>query len=162
VTPAYALDDAALLAACDELRSAASGPGGQHANRNATGVLLRHPSGSEARSTVHRDRNRNRKEALARLRLRLACDLRAGADRDWLMPHRRGRGLKVSVQGPGFPKVVGVLLDALESAEGRLGAVAADLDLSSTQVVKALAADKEVLAAANACRARHGQGPLRT
>jgi ribosome-associated protein len=66
---ALALDDEALLKACDVEYFIASGPGGQHRNKTASGVRLTHPptelsiSATERRSQVL-----NKSVALERLR----------------------------------------------------------------------------------------------
>ena len=69
---ALALPDAALLAECDEAFFTASGPGGQHRNKTASGVRLVHPAtGAHVTATERRSQARNRAAALARLRRRL-------------------------------------------------------------------------------------------
>ncbi|PTL83608.1 peptide chain release factor-like protein [Vitiosangium sp. GDMCC 1.1324] len=66
---ALALDDDALLRACEVEFFIASGPGGQHRNTTASGVRLTHPptalsvTGTERRSQVQ-----NKGAALERLR----------------------------------------------------------------------------------------------
>jgi ribosome-associated protein len=66
---ALALDDEALLRACEVEFFIASGPGGQHRNTTASGVRLTHPptelsvTGTERRSQVQ-----NKGVALERLR----------------------------------------------------------------------------------------------
>jgi ribosome-associated protein len=70
---ALALADAALLAECREEFLVASGPGGQHRNKAATGVRLAHPpSGVVVTATERRSQAQNRGAALRRLRARLA------------------------------------------------------------------------------------------
>ena len=54
-----------------------------------------------------------------------------------------------------------MLLDALEAHAGALGDAARACGISTSQLVKALCADKEVRAAADALRARFDLGPLR-
>jgi protein subunit release factor B len=71
---ALALTDAALLAECREEFFVASGPGGQHRNKAATGVRLAHgPSGAVVTATERRSQAQNRGAALRRLRARLAA-----------------------------------------------------------------------------------------
>lgn len=66
---ALALDDAALFKACEIDFFVASGPGGQHRNKTATGVRLTHPpTGLSVTATERRSQTQNRAEALARLR----------------------------------------------------------------------------------------------
>lgn len=160
--PAYAWDDAALLAVCQVHRGMSSGPGGQHANRTQSAVRLVHSAtGVHAQCQDHRQQPRNQQEALRRLRLRLALVQRGASQVQWLAPYRQGRGVKVSPSNARFHLVVAVLLDALEQAQGHLASAAAELQCSSSQLAKALASDKEVLQAAQDLLARHGAPPLR-
>jgi ribosome-associated protein len=67
-----ALDDAALLAACDQERFVGGGPGGQHRNKTASAVRLTHrATGITAAATERRSQARNLGAALERLRRRL-------------------------------------------------------------------------------------------
>jgi ribosome-associated protein len=71
---ALALPEAALLAECREEFLVASGPGGQHRNKAATGVRLAHgPTGVAVTATERRSQAQNRGAALRRLRERLAA-----------------------------------------------------------------------------------------
>ena len=160
--PNYALDDADLLARCDEQAGRASGPGGQHANRTASAVRLVHRvSGIDALCSDMRERPANRRRALRHLRLRLACAQRGQADPAWVASRRQGQRLPVTVAASGYHLVVAALLDALDAHHGRLAPAAAALGISSSQLVRVLHADKQVRQAANALRADHGQGVLR-
>jgi uncharacterized protein YkwD len=62
---------------------------------------------------------------------------------------------------PNYPKVVAVVMQALIQASGSPAEAAKALGLSTSQVVKLLADDKEVLAAANTLRSQHGLEALR-
>lgn len=158
---AYAAADATLLATCRVEVFRASGPGGQHTNRTESAVRLTHgATGTVAQAQDHRERARNQSDALRRLRLRLALVLRGGSERTWLDRHRQGRQLRLGAHAQDYHLVVAVVLDALERHAGSLGAAAQDLAVSSSQIAKLLTADKEVQAAANALRARHGQGAI--
>ncbi len=71
---ALALPEAALLDECREEFLVASGPGGQHRNKAATGVRLAHgPTGVVVTATERRSQAQNRGAALRRLRERLAA-----------------------------------------------------------------------------------------
>ncbi len=71
---ALALPEASLLAECREEFLVASGPGGQHRNKAATGVRLLHrPTGVAVTATERRSQAQNRGAALRRLRQRLAA-----------------------------------------------------------------------------------------
>jgi len=66
---ALALTDDALLALCEEEFFVASGPGGQHRNKTASGVRLTHPpTGLTVTATERRSQAQNRSMALERLR----------------------------------------------------------------------------------------------
>jgi hypothetical protein len=158
--PPYALDDAALLAQCQQQTLRGGGPGGQHANRTESGVRLVHALGVTAESRTHREQPRNRAEALRTLRVRLACTLRGQSDPAWLEPHRRGGRLLAGPNAQDWPCLAAVLLDALAEQAGELGPAAAGLELTTSQLVKALTSDGDVHQAVNALRAAHGKGPV--
>lgn len=66
---ALALDDEALLKACEVEYFIASGPGGQHRNTTASGVRLTHPSTElSVTATERRSQVQNKGVALERLR----------------------------------------------------------------------------------------------
>jgi ribosome-associated protein len=66
---ALSLDDAALASECTEEFFVASGPGGQHRNKTASGVRLSHgPTELSVTATERRSQAQNRDAALARLR----------------------------------------------------------------------------------------------
>ncbi|HMK74146.1 MAG TPA: peptide chain release factor-like protein [Myxococcaceae bacterium] len=66
---ALRLDDARLLADCEESFFVGSGPGGQHRNKAATAVRLVHrPTGVAVTATERRSQFLNRTIALRRLR----------------------------------------------------------------------------------------------
>ena len=158
----YALPDAALLALCRVDTFRAGGPGGQHTNRTESAVRITHlASGVTTQSQDHRDRARNQADALARLRLRLALNLRGAGQGAWVEKYRRGRQLALGANAQEYHLVVAAVLDALDRHAGVLAPAAQELALSSSQLTKLLTADKEVHAAANALRARHGQGTIR-
>ena len=71
-TPAWLLDDDALLAQCEVQAHRASGPGGQHRNKAETAVRLVHqPTGVTVEGKDERSRRQNLRIALERLRERL-------------------------------------------------------------------------------------------
>lgn len=66
---ALALDDEALLKACDVEYFIASGPGGQHRNKTESGVRLTHPPTElSVSATERRSQIQNKGVALERLR----------------------------------------------------------------------------------------------
>lgn len=89
----------------------ASGPGGQHRNRNATGVRLVHrPSGIVVTATERRSQAANLEAAFARLARRLEAAMAVDAPRLPTRPSRaarterretkRRRGALKSLRGP--------------------------------------------------------------
>jgi ribosome-associated protein len=66
---ALALDDEALLAACEVSTFVGGGPGGQHRNKTASAVRLVHPpTGVTVTATERRSQAQNRGTAIERLR----------------------------------------------------------------------------------------------
>ncbi|HAT09109.1 MAG TPA: hypothetical protein DCS97_00580 [Planctomycetes bacterium] len=156
------LDDRALLRGCELSRIARGGPGGQHANKTASGVRLTHRrTGLSAWSGEHREGAANQRVALARLRLEIACAVRGCADPAWLPPHVRGGRLACGPAAASWPLVIAVLLDLFAAARGSLVDAAAAARLSPTQLAKALTAGPPVRRTADAIRVRHGLSPLR-
>lgn len=141
------------------MRSA--GPGGQHVNRTASAVRLTHlPTGVVVQCQDHRERLRNRVDAIRHLRLALALAIRGVGDPQWLAPYRSGRHLRAGANAQDYHLLVGCTLDALARCAGRLAEAAADVQLSTSQLVKLWCADKAVRTAANAIRQAHGHGPV--
>ena len=151
--PSYAVSDAALIAACEISNSSTHSPGGQHRNKTESSVRLRHrPSGLVAQCEEHRARADNRVEALLRLRIRLAIHERGVSDVSWLQQYRRGNGLAVTPTDISFVLAVACCLDALAGAKAVISEAAQSLALSTSQFIKVITADKEVLHAANEMR----------
>ncbi|TVR42877.1 MAG: hypothetical protein EA402_10515 [Planctomycetota bacterium] len=144
--PDYALDDRKLLERCELQRSTGGGPGGQHANRTRSRVVLRHRgTGLQAEAGESRDGLRNQRQALQRLRLRLALSQRGFSDRAWLTPFRPAAGrLRINPGHAQFPLLVACCIDALEASAWHLPTAAASLDCSGSQMLKLLASDKAV------------------
>ena len=89
---ALQLADDALAAECEEAFFVGGGPGGQHRNKTATGVRLRHPpTGVVVVATERRSQLRNREVALARLRARLEAMSAEPAVRRPTRPSRAAR-----------------------------------------------------------------------
>jgi hypothetical protein len=158
----YALSDADLLARVRLEGLSASGPGGQHANKTASGVRLIHPSGITAECRNHRERDRNRRDALHVLRIRLAATQRGGSDQTWIVEQARGGKLALKSEAPSYPRIAALLLDRLEVQAGSLAQAAGSLGLSTTQFTKALLQDPDIRRSADAIRTKHGLSPLRT
>ena len=89
---ALALDDEALLRACDDSTFVGGGPGGQHRNKTASAVRLVHlPTGVTVTATERRSQAQNRGTALERLRAALSRLTRVQRPR---RPTRPSRGAK--------------------------------------------------------------------
>jgi hypothetical protein len=157
----YALSDSELLAQCRIDTFRAGGAGGQHVNKTDSAVRLTHlASGTTAQSQNERDRLRNQTDALRHLRLRMALTMRGLAEVGWLDRYRQGRQLRLGPRAQDYHLVVATVLDVLERHVGGLSTTAQELNISASQIAKLLTADKEVHAATNALRARHGLGGI--
>jgi len=89
---ALALDDEALLAACEVSTFVGGGPGGQHRNKTASAVRLVHPpTGVTVTATERRSQAQNRGTAIERLRTVLVGLTRVRKPR---RPTRPSRGAK--------------------------------------------------------------------
>ena len=89
---ALALDDEALLGACEVSTFVGGGPGGQHRNKTASAVRLVHPpTGVTVTATERRSQAQNRGTALERLRAALFALTRVQKPR---RPTRPSRGAK--------------------------------------------------------------------
>jgi hypothetical protein len=161
------LTDDALLADCrwDTFRS--GGPGGQKRQKTSNGVRLTHlPTGVHAISTEWRTLTENRLHALRHLRLKLATDLREPIDLqrfeppDWFCSIRRQNQIEASHRHPLYAAAAGLILDLLHALAGNPAAVAANLGVSTTAVVKFLENEPHLWTAANKIRSDLGMKPL--
>ena len=89
---ALALDDEALLRACEVSTFIGGGPGGQHRNKTASAVRLVHlPTGVTVTATERRSQLRNRGAALERLRAVLTGLARVRRPRRPTLPSRTSK-----------------------------------------------------------------------
>ena len=89
---ALALDDEALLRACEVSTFIGGGPGGQHRNKTASAVRLVHlPTGVTVTATERRSQLRNRSAALERLRAVLTGLARVRRPRRPTVPSRTSK-----------------------------------------------------------------------
>lgn len=153
-------NDGELARECREERLRAGGPGGQHRQKKATTLRLRHlPTGIVVHAGEGRSLEENRRRALRRLRERLACTVREPFDPErfvWpadLAPYRQGQGLRIDRRNPDWPRVVALLLDAVAASGGSFARAAAALELSTSQLVRLLARDEAVWRAAREVQA---------
>src|SRR6476661_573682 len=161
------LSDDALLAQCrwDQFRG--SGPGGQKRNKTSNAVRLTHtPTGVSATATESRSLSENKLYALRRLKLKLASDLREPIDLatfeppEWFLTIRHDNRIAASHRHPLFAAAGGLILDLLQALGGNPAAVAINLGVSTTAVIKLLETEPHLWAAANHIRAAAGLQPL--
>jgi hypothetical protein len=161
------LSDDALLAQCRWDQYRGSGPGGQKRNKTSNAVRLRHePTGVTATATESRSLSENKLYALRRLKLKLAAELREPIDLptfappDWFLSIRHNNRIDASHRHPLYAAVGGLVLDLLAALGGNPAAVAVNLGVSTTTVIKVLEAEPQLWAAANHIRAAAGLQPL--
>jgi hypothetical protein len=149
------LTDDALLAQCREDHYRGSGPGGQKRNKTSNSVRILHiPTGIVATAGESRSLKENRLYAIRRLRLKLATDVREPVDLaafeppEWFVSIRRGKNIEASHRHP------------LAALNGNPAAVAVNLGVSTTAVVKLLDHEPQLWAAANRIRAELGLAAL--
>jgi hypothetical protein len=161
------ISDDALLAQCrwDQFRG--SGPGGQKRNKTSNAVRLTHgPTGISATATESRSLSENKLYALRRLKLKLAADLREPVDLlmfappEWFVSIRHENRIAASHRHPLFAAAGGLILDLMAALGGNPAAVAINLGVSTTAVIKLLETEPHLWAAANHIRAEAGLQPL--
>jgi hypothetical protein len=161
------LNDDTLLAQCRQDQFRGSGPGGQKRNKTSNGVRLVHqPTGILVTATESRSLKENALFALRRLRIKLAADIREHVDLqhfeapDWFISIRHGTRIEASHRHPLYAATAGLILDLLAASNGNPAAVAVNLGVSTTTVIKFLEAEPPFWAAASRIRAELGLGPL--
>ncbi len=156
-----------LLAECDIRFLRRSGPGGQHRNKVATAVVLRHrPTGVMAEASERRSQAENRAVALGRLRINLALEWRTSrkpeASPSPLWRSRCGSGrLEVSAVHPDFPALLAEALDVLAATGFDPRSAGEILRCTPSQLVKLLKKEPRAITRVNAERAGLGLHPLR-
>ncbi|MCE5268245.1 MAG: peptide chain release factor-like protein [Planctomycetaceae bacterium] len=156
-----------LFEGCDVQFLRRSGPGGQHRNKVATAVALRHRStGIEAEASERRSQAENRSVALARLRVNLALELRmrreldAGPSPLWKSRCTGGR-IGVAATHDDFPAMLAEALDVVAAHGFDARAAAESLGCTNSQLVKFLKKEPRAILWVNAERARLGLHGLR-
>ncbi|KAJ1626471.1 class I peptide chain release factor, partial [Pavlovales sp. CCMP2436] len=154
-------------------RTRRSGPGGQHRNKVESAIVVVHtPSGVRAEASERRSQHENKDMAVGRLRLRLALEVRTPPLAEGPSPLWRSRRMGdwksgagkivVSEKHPDFPAIVAEALDFVIAREMDVKAAAAELGVSSSQLVKLLGAAQPALSNVNAARTQRGMPPLKS
>ncbi len=149
------LDDEALLKQCKEDRYKSGGPGGQRRNKVETALKLLHePSGAAVHANNSRYLQKNRLSAVRHLRERIAIETRAPFNLespnvpDEFAAYIGPKGtFSINRKNKVYPLIVATALDALEAADGSYAKAANALGVTTSQLVKFLKADREVLRA---------------
>lgn len=160
------IDPQALLAECTERHTRRSGPGGQHRNKVATAVILRHgPTGITAEASERRSQADNRRIALRRLRLRLAVEHRSPAlpsgPSDLWRSRSPGGRIIVAAAHHDYPALLAEACDRLAATGWQPAAAAGTLGVTSSQLVGLVRMCPAAWTALNAARAARGLPALR-
>ena len=150
------LTDEQFLAECEVETFRGPGPGGQKRNKTSSAVRITHrPTGLQATAGELRSQAQNRAMALRRLRLRVAIEIRQPIDVTTFAPPA-GFSLAVSERNPGYPQVVGVVLDVLAACDWATRPAKDLLGVGSSQLTKFLYNDPAVWAAVQKERTARG------
>ena len=108
----------------------------------------------------------NKNRAVRRLRFKLAADLREAVDLthfeppEWFLTVRRQNRIEASYRHALFSAIGGLLLDLFQALNGNPAAVAINLGISTTAVIKFLEHDPHLWTTANQIRAEASLKPL--
>lgn len=160
-----AYDDAQLLAECEIHFHRVSGPGGQHRNKVASAVRLRHrPTDFVVTATERRSQHENKANAVERLREAIAVGVRCRPPEQIVWPEHvqiQGGRLKVSAKNPAYWHVLALVLDELAASAGQVAKAAERLGVSTSSVTRFLAYNPKAWIEANRIRQAHGLGALK-
>jgi hypothetical protein len=148
-------------------RTRRSGPGGQHRNRVATAVVLRHePTGVEASASERREPEANRKVAVRRLRTALALKHREPVDLHqdpsdlWRRRVREGR-IEINPKHADYAAMLAEALDWLAAYRWEVKFVAEQFGTTVSQLVRFLKHEPEALGLVNEQRRLAGKKPMK-
>jgi antitoxin component of RelBE/YafQ-DinJ toxin-antitoxin module len=147
------LPDEGLLQQCRQERYKASGPGGQRRNKVQTANKLHHPlSGITVQAQESRSLRENQTRAIHRLRERIAIEVRlpfdlASPELPSELIAQRGAGGKLAInrRNRAYLIVLATALDALKAADGRYANAAQALGITTSQLMRFLQDDPEVV-----------------
>lgn len=126
------LSDEELLKICTIDFFKATGPGGQKKNKTESAVRLTiKENGITASASEERQQSVNRIRAVKRLRLQLALELREPAVK-W------SGQMNMNPKNPDYPAFAGCLIDNLVDHSWQVSSAAANLTLSTGQLIKIL------------------------
>ncbi len=147
---------------CDIKRTRGSGPGGQHRNKVETAIVITHrASGIRGEASERRSQSQNLAVAWQRLRVALALGVRESVVVDHLpselwRSRLRGGKIRINPDHEDFGVLLAEVLDLLVAANGDVSAVAEQLGVSSSQLVKFLKLQPMALQQLNQDRRERG------
>ncbi|MDP6601297.1 MAG: peptide chain release factor-like protein [Phycisphaerales bacterium] len=145
-----------------------SGPGGQHRNRKATACIMTHDAtGVVGEASERRRQSENRRMALNRLRRCLAVQVRTAVDSKSFSPselvtsRRNGSQLAINPKHWDYPALLAEALDLVWAFDTDVRSAAEGLGVSSSQLIRLIAHDKQALAWLNRQRQERGLGTIK-
>ncbi len=158
-------DDSKLIAECDVDRYRASGPGGQHRNKVASAIRLRHKlSDLVVVATESRLQGENKARALRRLRSAVALVARVPLPEKIVWPRSvdvSQRRLRVNEKNPAIHHVIALVLDAFADSGGRVAPAAKSLGLTSSSLTRFLKEHPKAWREVGRIRGEAGRPPLK-
>ena len=162
------MSDGSLLKEVSLSFGRTGGPGGQHRDRKATACTATHiPTDITGTATERRRQSENRSLSISRLRRTLAIILRRKIDTEnWSSSdvwsgRQQGNQLPINPKHRDYPHLLAETLDLLFAFDFDLAAAAGSGGISSSQVVKLIAHDKQALSWVNEQREERGLSPLK-
>ena len=148
--------DMHLLKECRFSEFQSSGPGGQKRNRKYSSVRLAHtPSGLDVTAVKSRSQNDNKSTALKKLRHIIAMEIRCDS-----LPVPPDT-YDISMRNKRYPGLLALLFDTLHTADYSVSDAGKALHISTGQLVKLLARDKDAWQKVNAERKKRGMAVLK-